>query len=177
MFLFRFLRSIVDIDGILRPNQDKPLVYMNVSNNSQLPDKPDNENVQDNGDDFFLPDFCNVRMVFAVVVIAEMLAIVLTLAPLERAANRWEDLSIISLFIQWVALLSSAVLCLARPWLSKLSDTAAATASYFLMLTTTSLISEVTYWAGHWLFLGPNLPEGWHTNFLIRKQRAECRKQ
>lgn len=106
-------------------------------------------------------------MVFAVVVIAEMLAIVLTLAPLERAANRWEDLSIISLFIQWVALISSAVLCLARRWLRRLGDTTAATTSYLLLLTTTSLVSEATYWTGHWLFLDPNLPEGWHTQFLI----------
>jgi two-component system sensor histidine kinase AlgZ len=135
--------------------------------NSHLPQNPDDENTPGDSDDFFLPDFCNVRMVFAVVVIAEMLAIVLTLAPLERAANRWEDLSIISLFIQWVALLSSAVLCLARRWLRTLSDTAAATASYLLLLTTTSLLSEATYWMGHWLFLGQNLPEGWHTQFLI----------
>jgi two-component system sensor histidine kinase AlgZ len=127
------------------------------------PDEPHN----DIGvDDFFLPDFCNVRMVFAVVVIAEMLAIVLTLAPLDRSENRWEDLSIISLFIQWVALLSSAVLCLLRPWLSRLSDTAAATASYFLLLITTTLISEASYWAGHWLFLTQQLVH-WHKDFLI----------
>ena len=140
---------------------------MSDFNNSDSVNNSTGDTTQDGNDDFFLPDFCNVRMVFAVVVIAEMLAIVLTLAPLERAANRWEDLSIISLFIQWVALLSSAVLCLARSWLRTLSDVAAATASYLLLLTTTSLISEATYWAGHWLFLGPNLPEGWHTNFLI----------
>jgi two-component system sensor histidine kinase AlgZ len=135
------------------------------TSSSTTPDKKDA--TADGGDDFFLPDFCNVRMVFAVVVIAEMLAIVLTLAPLERASSRWEDLSIISLFIQWVALISSAVLCLARRWLRKLSDTAAATASYFLLLTTTSLVSEASYWTGHWLFLGQNLREGWHTQFLI----------
>lgn len=140
---------------------------MNDPNNSEPAENPAHDNAQEGNDDFFLPDFCNVRMVFAVVVIAEMLAIVLTLAPLERAANRWEDLSIISLFIQWVALLSSAVLCLARSWLRTLSDAAAATASYLLLLSTTSLISEATYWAGHWLFLGPNLSQGWHTEFLV----------
>lgn len=129
------------------------------------PQKP-SDTPQNGVDDFFLPDFCNVRMVFAVVVIAEMLAIVLTLAPLDRGDNRWEDLSIISLFVQWVALLSSAVLCWLRPWLSRLSDTAAATASYFLLLTTTSLISETTYWAGHWLFAIQH-PEQWHVDFLI----------
>ncbi|HEY5603041.1 MAG TPA: hypothetical protein VIM41_08040, partial [Gammaproteobacteria bacterium] len=56
-------------------------------------------------DGFFLPDFCNVRMVFAVILIAELLAIVITLSPLETASNRWEDLGVISLFIQWVALI------------------------------------------------------------------------
>ena len=143
---------------------------MNGPTNSQLPDAADSDTPKgspDSANDFFLPDFCNVRMVFAVVVIAEMLAIVLTLTPLDRAANRWEDLSIISLFIQWVALLSAAVLCQARAWLRKLGDTAAATASYFLLLTTTSLISEATYWVGHWLFPYPSLPRGWHTDFLI----------
>jgi two-component system sensor histidine kinase AlgZ len=137
--------------------------------NSQKPAHllKESQNEPQNGlDDFFLPDFCNVRMVFAVVVIAEMLAIVLTLAPLDHGNSRWADLSIISLFIQWVALLSSAVLCWLRPWLSRLSDTAAATASYFLLLTTTSLISEATYWAGHWLFPRPQ-PADWHVNFLI----------
>ena len=133
----------------------------------QVPPAQKPSDTPQNGvDDFFLPDFCNVRMVFAVVVIAEMLAIVLTLAPLDRGDNRWEDLSIISLFVQWVALLSSAVLCWLRPWLSRLSDTAAATASYFLLLTTTSLISETTYWAGHWLFAIQH-PEQWHVDFLI----------
>ena len=38
-------------------------------------------------DDFFLPDFCNVRMVFAVILIAELLAIVLALAPLDSAVR------------------------------------------------------------------------------------------
>lgn len=118
-------------------------------------------------EDFFLPDFCNVQMVFAVVVIAELLAIVLTLAPLDRAGNRWEDLSIISLFIQWVALISTAVLCVTRPWLSKLSDTAAATSTYFLLLTTTTLVSEVTYWTTHRLLTDTTRSMGLHMDFLI----------
>ena len=53
---------------------------------------------------FFLPDFCNVRMVFAVVIISELLAIVLTLAPMQPQDSRWNDLSITSLFVQWVGL-------------------------------------------------------------------------
>jgi len=116
-------------------------------------------------DDFFLPDFCNVRMVFSVVVIGELLAIMLTLAPMDRLDKRWEDLSVISLFVQWVALLSSAVLCLARPWLAKLSEAMAATLSYLLLLTTTTVISEVTYWGVQWITYNGHII--WRTGFLI----------
>ncbi len=62
-------------------------------------------------DNFFLPDFCSVRMVFAVVIISELLAILLALSPLS-SSNRWNDLSIISLFVQWVGLSSAGLLCI-----------------------------------------------------------------
>lgn len=139
---------------------------MNDINTNQSPqnDKINSENQQD---DFFLPDFCHVRLVFAVVVIAELLAIVLTLAPMGRVGYRWEDLSIISLFIQWVALISTAVLCISRPWLRKLPDTTAAATSYFLLLTTVTLVSEVTYWTAQSLMFESAKPDGWHSDFLF----------
>jgi two-component system sensor histidine kinase AlgZ len=118
-------------------------------------------------ENFFLPDFCNVRMVFAVVVIAEMLAIVLTLGPLDRASTRWEDLSIISLFIQWVALISAGILCLARPWLSRMTDRWAATASYVLLITSTTLVSEMTFWTIRWVSVDSNTGLAGHSNFII----------
>lgn len=118
-------------------------------------------------DNFFLPDFCSVRMVFAVVIIAELLAIVLALAPLDRMGHRFEDLSIISLFIQWVALISAGVLCLLRPWLSQMSDTMAATASYLLLLATTTIVSEITYWTARWMTGAQQGSFSWHLDFLI----------
>lgn len=124
-------------------------------------------------DNFFLPDFCDVRMVFAVVVISELLAIVLTLSPLQSNTNRWNDLSIISLFVQWVGLSSAAVLCLARPWLARMSETRAATISYFLLLLTTLVITELAFWAGGFIQLDnwqPNFwqPSGWQQDLLLR---------
>ena len=78
----------------------------------------------------FLPSFCEIRMVFAVVVIAELLAFVLVLAG--NAREPWSELGLASLFIQWIALTSAAVLCLARPLLARLGDIAAALTSYLL---------------------------------------------
>jgi two-component system sensor histidine kinase AlgZ len=119
-------------------------------------------------DDFFLPDFCNVRMVFAVILIAELLAIVLALAPMNTTSNRWEDLGVVSLFIQWVALISAGVLCIVRPWLRRLSVNIAATASYIVLIFTTTLVSEVTYWTLHWMTADPNVSMAWYGDFLLR---------
>ena len=74
----------------------------------------------------FLPNFCEVRMVFAVVVIAELLALILTLARPGVLDDPWGSLAMTSMFMQWIALTSAAVLCLVRPLLSRLGNTAAA---------------------------------------------------
>jgi len=111
-------------------------------------------------DSFFLPDFCNVRMVFAIVIISELLAIVLTLSPLRGSGDRWNDLSIISLFVQWVGLSSAGVLCLTRPRLARMSETRAATTSYLLLLLTTLAITEAAFAIGAYLQM-----ENWNNHF------------
>ena len=123
-------------------------------------------------DNFFLPDFCSVRMVFAVVVISELLAIVLTLAPMESRSGRWDDLSITSLFIQWVGLSSAAVLCISRPRLSRMSETRAAISSYLLLITTTLVITELAWWISQEMpHVGINNQwnfDSWHADLLLR---------
>lgn len=125
-------------------------------------------------DGFFLPDFCNVRMVFAVVVISELLAIVLTLSPLRGSiGDRWNDLSIISLFVQWVGLSSAGVLCLVRPLLARMKKTRAATISYLLLLLTTLFVTEAAFLIGGYLNMENWNPgfwphSGWQTDLLLR---------
>ncbi len=119
-------------------------------------------------DNFFLPDFCNVRMVFAVVVISELLAIVLTLSPLKGSGDRWNDLSIISLFVQWVGLSSAAVLCLSRPWLARMSKTRSATISYLLLLLTTLAITELALWIGGLIQVENLQTSSGHQDLLLR---------
>jgi len=94
-------------------------------------------------DSLFLPSFCDIHMVFAVVVIAELLVFVLVLAG--QARDPWAALGLTSLFVQWIALSSAAVLCMARPLLGRVSNTAAALIGYLLLLLTTAVISEVGY--------------------------------
>ncbi len=113
---------------------------------------------------FFLPGFCDIRLVFAVVMIAELLAIVLVLANSHN--DPWSDLGLVSLFVQWIALASAAVLCLARPLLVRFGNTAAALVSYLLLLLVTAIITELAWRTG---FSGGNPADGSdHAGFLFR---------
>jgi two-component system sensor histidine kinase AlgZ len=89
----------------------------------------------------FLPDFCTVRMVFAVVVTAELLAIVLTLGVIDSLAEFSRELSLRSLFIQWIALSGAGLLCVAGPWLRRLRNGPAGLLAWLLLLLVTLLIS------------------------------------
>jgi len=112
----------------------------------------------------FLPSFCDIRMVFAVVVIAELLALVLVLAGDRGEA--WSRLGLVSLFVQLVALTSASLLCMVRPVLATIGNTAAAVSSYLLLLLITVVISELAFRSGG---LGdPLAGESEHPGFLFR---------
>lgn len=97
----------------------------------------------------FLPDFCSVRMLFVVVLLGELLAIILTLAPTSSAQNRITDLALYSLFIQWIVLFCTAALCLSRNYLNRLSDFWAASLSYLLTLLISLILTELAWWIFH----------------------------
>lgn len=100
--------------------------------------------VHSRADASFLPNFCAIGAVFAVVVIAQLLAFILTLAALpdERAMDL---LALNSLFVQWVALTSAAVLCGARRALARLAPVQAALVSYLALLLVTVVLSEAAW--------------------------------
>ncbi len=120
-------------------------------------------------EELFLPSFCGMRVVFVVVVIAQLCAIVLSLAPMNvTAEGRWYNLAMISLFSQWVALSCSGVLCLARPYLGRFTNREVGLISYSLILLVIVVVSELAYWmiyhpdpfggaSAHALFLFRNL--------------------
>jgi two-component system sensor histidine kinase AlgZ len=85
-----------------------------------------------------LPDFCRIPLVFGVVLTAELLAIVLTLASARPLAGFWERLGILSLYIQLIALTGASLLCLLRPLLARLEDRAAAIVAWLLLLLVTA---------------------------------------
>ena len=114
----------------------------------------------------FLPDFCGIRMVFTVVVVAELLAFAILLINPNEGAITWDRLGVTSLFIQWIALSSTSLLCISRKWLVRLNPTLAGYISYAIVLLVTLLVSEAAYWS--MFYIGLNDDFSWHASFLLR---------
>lgn len=119
-------------------------------------------------DTFFLPDFCSIRMVFAVVVVGELLAFLLVLSPANTSRDRWGDLALISLFIQWVDLSSVALLCACRRCFRMIGNAKAGVISFGLVLLVVAVLSESTYWLVQYRLPAIELHAGWHLDFLFR---------
>jgi two-component system sensor histidine kinase AlgZ len=85
---------------------------------------------QDKGSQAYLPDFCAAGTVFVVVLIAELIAILLTLAAQTTDGMFLVELARTSLFVQWLAILSCAVMCLFRDRLESAGKTRAFVLSF-----------------------------------------------
>jgi two-component system sensor histidine kinase AlgZ len=121
---------------------------------------------------FFVPDFCAARAVLAVVLIVELVAIMLTIARQSLHQNFWVDLAACSLFLLWIGLGCAAVLCRARPWLSRMSPARATTIAITLLVGIVGIVSELVYRVGRlWsldLTSGSDIFPTDHAGFLLR---------
>lgn len=116
---------------------------------------------------FFLPDFCTARNVVAVMVVAQLTAFVLTLAR-PAGVDPWTDLLRLSLFIQWIALVSSAVLCLCRRWLASSPPRRAAMTAFGLLVIVAVALAELAWWTARWSDIGVALVPASRAEFLLR---------
>ncbi|MFZ2507672.1 MAG: histidine kinase [Steroidobacteraceae bacterium] len=95
---------------------------------------------------FYLPDFCAAQRVLAVILIAELVALFLTLARIGISAQFWTDLARTSLFLLWAGLGSAAALCAARNVLSRLDVLRGSLLALLLLLGVTAAVTEGAWW-------------------------------
>ncbi len=69
---------------------------------------------------FFLPDLCNTRAVLILLVVSEVLVLALTLMDSGLAGFSLLKFALVSFFVQWVTLLSTALLCQLRTVMAQL---------------------------------------------------------
>jgi len=93
----------------------------------------------------YLPDFCAATTILVVVLVAELVAIVLTLAAHNVPGTFLTELAKMSMYIQWLALLSAALLCRLRPWLESFGGTRAFVIAFFMLEVLCLLMAEITW--------------------------------
>lgn len=101
-----------------------------------------------NAGEFFIPDLCAAQSVFVAVMLSELLVVVHVLASSPLTAFDWDLLAAGSLIVQWVVLLSVALLCYLRPPLSRLSLPLASLCS----LSVVALVAVLSTYLGQRLF-------------------------
>lgn len=99
----------------------------------------------------FLPDICTLQAVFLLVMLGELLALALTLADTGLSTFDWENLGMRSFLLQWIVLLSAALLCPLRFRVARLPVWLAGAACYLVVLAVTLICSVAGLWAmGGW---------------------------
>jgi len=100
---------------------------------------------QDKGSQAYLPDFCAASTVFVVVLIAELIAILLTLAAHTIPELFLVELARTSLFVQWLAILSCGVMCLFHPFLESAGTTRAFVLSFLILELVCLVLAELSF--------------------------------
>jgi two-component system sensor histidine kinase AlgZ len=120
---------------------------------------------------FYLPDFCRAQSVLAVVLIAELVALLLTLARHGITEQFWPYLAKTSLFLLWTGLGIAALLCAFRGVLGRMGVAKGTVLALLLMLLVTAGVTEGAWWfndrANRMLGLPP-APLADHLEFLLR---------
>lgn len=87
-----------------------------------------------------------MRVILLVILIAQLMAFILTLAGRPSNGDFWVHLSLVSLFVQWIALGNILVLCLSRRFLTNLHPALASISYYILSLSVTFIVTIIAMW-------------------------------
>lgn len=84
--------------------------------------------------EFFVPDLCRMRALLLLLATSELFVLVLAIVQADRGWIDWNYFGLLSLFVQWVALTSAALICRLRARLARMSVSAATTVIVAIVL-------------------------------------------
>jgi two-component system, LytTR family, sensor histidine kinase AlgZ len=114
-----------------------------------------------------LPNFCAVGNVFMLVILVELLAVVLALAAGDHTLF-WEQLALISMFAQWLALLNAALICIWRKRLNALPVVRSLLLTFVLLLITSLILSMAVIIIGQSVGFYTFAASDWQAFFILR---------
>ena len=110
------------------------------------------ELIEQNG---FFPNFCQADRLLGVMVAAELVALIMVLAVEPDQGFSWRDLGLVSMFVQWIACVSTILLCALRTSMNRLPEWLAFTGALLIVLVITAIAS----WSSDWFatIIAPDL--------------------
>ena len=114
----------------------------------------------------YLPDFCAPGAVLIILLVAELVAILLTLVSFEPGAFLTE-LSKMSMFVLWLALPGTIILCQIRPWAERQGNTRAFVICFIVLGIMCLVMAEIT-WQLTNIFGQAVIIDDTHSGFLVR---------
>lgn len=94
----------------------------------------------------WLPNFCEGLFLLPLYVLTEGFAITITLVSTHSLEQFWTTLAITSFYMLWIAVLLSALLCLLRPVISRLTPAKAYLLIYIMLLATITVVTQFALW-------------------------------
>ena len=126
--------------------------------------KPESEQAENQA---YLPDFCAASSVFIIVLVAELIAILLTLAGNTDPGQFMIELAKTSLFVLWLALLCAVVMCSFRNQLESRGKTQAFVVSFVVLVLLSLVLAEIAYQITR-IFGGAIIIDDTHLGFVVR---------
>ena len=132
-----------------------------------MAEAPSSSTIGESESQAYLPDFCATSTVFVIVLIAALVAIVLTLAGTADSGRFLFELSKTALFVLWLALLGCGLMCLLRGKLEAAGKTRAFVLGFLILLAMCLLLAEVAYQLTR-IFAESVIIHDSHAGFLFR---------
>ena len=132
-----------------------------------MAETPSSSTIGESESQAYLPDFCATSTVFVIVLVAALVAIVLTLAGTAGSGRFLFELSKTALFVLWLALLGCGLMCLLRGKLEGAGKTRAFVLGFLILLAMCLLLAEVAYQLTR-IFAESVIIHDSHSGFLLR---------
>ena len=99
--------------------------------------------------DTWLPDFCSLPVLFALLIVAELVVLVILLAPHRAGAPALQRVFVASVYVQWLAVCCAFCLCRLRPAIARLPVARGVAMAYASVVAIVALGSALVYWIDH----------------------------
>lgn len=93
-----------------------------------------------------LPAFCDLQVVFAVMVVAQLVVTILAMTSPDSAIGTWRGFALMSVYVQWLALAAISLLCVTRPQLARLGMGPGLLAAWVMVLAVTAAAAAAAWW-------------------------------